>query len=487
MDALGQTIFQKTQTGLTPSRVILGRITTRPGVYLYQDDRGTVIYVGKAKNLRLRVRQYFSSGSVHSPKTALLVSRIARISVLAMDGEFDALILESVLIRKYLPKYNAIARDDKSSLYLTITFDEELPRIFTVRKTTIDSWKPMPRRRFIAGPFQSGSALRQLLQSIRRIIPYCSQKKRDGSACFYTHIGLCRECPSITHGLPQGRERSAMTARYRRNLRRIALILLGHGSEVRSQLNTLMHTRAQELAFEEAGEYKRQIDVLHRLLTGSFDPSWYTQSVQEPGGLYETRLTDLMTVLRKAGIPLTHLNRIECMDISNTQGQWASGSLVVFTRGIPDTESYRRFRMHLTGRPNDAGMIGELVRRRFAHAEWPFPDILIVDGGKPQVGAAKKAMQAIQAGPDGPVKQEIPVIGLAKRFEEIVVPISPVIPGPLRRSDSEASLTRDPVFYRYSIITLPPASPALQLLQHIRDEAHRFAKRYHTMIRSIMV
>ena len=402
------------------------KITTRPGVYLYSDKNGNIIYVGKAKNLRKRVKQYFTRNSASPDKTSLLVSQIVSIKTIPTDCELDALLLEATLIRKYLPKYNAIARDDKSPLYIAITFDELLPRILFMRKRELEHHV----RRAVFGPFQSAVVAHRLMQSVRKIIPYCTQKLRDGSPCFYTHIGLCNPCPSAI-------KTKKLASEYRSNCKKISLLLSGRARQLRNILERKMHDCARRTAYEEAGEYKKQLDVLNMLLTHSFDPGMFTDTSGD-------RLTDLSARL---GLPLLH--RIECIDISTLAGNWSTGSLVVFTDGQPDTDEYRRFRIKTTGKPNDVGMMAEVIKRRFAHEEWPIPNLLVVDGGKGQVTSAKLA--------------PVPVVGLAKRFEEIIVPED----------------------HGFRVIRLSPASPALQLLQHIRDEAHRFAKRYHTMLRSL--
>lgn len=401
-------------------------ITTRPGVYLYYDAAGKVIYVGKAKNLKNRVRAYFTRDDALGVKTPLLVSEIASFKTIPTDSEFAAILLEASLIRKHQPKWNSASRDDKSPLYVVIAFDESLPRILFTRKRALEQH----RKQAVFGPFQSGLIARKLMQSIRRIIPYCTQKTHAGRPCFYTHIGLCNPCPSAM--LPS----SPLERVYRQNLRRIALLLSGGARRVRSELEKAMQEAAKREAFEEAGEYKRQLTALDMLLIRSYDPGIYTDRTED-------RIADLAKVL---GCHV--LIRIECIDISHIHGKWATGSLVVFTNGIPDTDEYRRFRINIGGRPNDVVMMAEVIRRRFAHPEWPYPNLLVVDGGKPQVIAAKES--------------PVPVIGLAKRFEEIIVPTAE----------------------GFRVVRLSPASPALQLVEHIRDEAHRFAKRYHTMLRS---
>lgn len=400
------------------------KITTRSGVYLYSDKNGDIIYVGKAKNLRNRVKQYFVHSVAIDKKTKLLVSQIASIRTIPTDSEFDALLLEATLIRKYLPRYNAIARDDKSPLYITITFDELLPRIHFTRKRALERHA----KQAVFGPFQSGRVARKLMQSIRKIIPYCTQKQRDGKPCFYSHIGLCNPCPSSI-------KTKKLASVYRSNLRKIALLLKGHARRVRTIIEKQMREMSDRMDFEQAGEYKKQLDALNMLLTHRFDPTMYTDTTSE-------RLSELAKILH-----ISSLKRIECIDISTLQGEWSTGSLVVFTDGIPDTNEYRRFRIKLEGIPNDVGMMEEVIKRRFSHPEWPFPNLLVVDGGKGQVTAAKHA--------------PVPVVGLAKRFEEIIVPDG----------------------HGFRVIRLSPSSLALQLVQHIRDEAHRFAKRYHTHLR----
>lgn len=452
MDRYCSSVFKKGTQKITPDSAGLARATTRPGVYLYFDSQGNVLYVGKAKNVKKRIRQYFVPGERLSTKTQTLVPQICSIQTIATDSEFDAILLEAHLIREFLPKYNSIAKDDKSPLYVAITFDEPLPRILFTRKTIIDSWVYAPKRA-IYGPFQSGRIARRLLQSVRASIPFCTQKQRNGSPCFYTHIGLCRPCPSVISALPPGKARTQSLRVYRSNLRRIALVLSGQASKVRNELERAMRDRAGVMAYEQAGEIKKQLDALTTLLTHVFDPTLYTDATSQPVQIHASRIAGLTMVLSEAGLTVPSLRRIECIDISTIQGSWSTGSLVVFTDGIPDTARYRRFRIKLGGKPNDVGMMTEVVIRRFRHTEWPYPQLLVVDGGKPQIHAAKQA-----------IHEEIPIIGLAKRYEDILIP-----------RDDQSVVT----------VRLSSGSPALQLVQHVRDEAHRFAKKYHTSLRTL--
>lgn len=456
--AISQKTLQKT----------LLSITTRPGCYLYKDAAGKIIYVGKAKNLKSRVRQYFGKKDALTPKTQLLVEQIANIETLPTDSEFDAILLEATLIRTHQPKYNAIAKDDKSPLYIAITIHEALPRIVFERKHTIDAPGNPLTNALIVGPFQSGRIIRQLLRSIRRIVPYCLQKRRDGHPCFYTHIGLCNPCPSVIAKMPASPEASEAKRLYRKNISRIALLLSGKSGAVRLALEKEMDSFASSLEFEKAADIKRQLNALDLLMLRTFDPMVYIERSSLPDSSYTDRLVALAHILKLNGVTIPPPKRIECIDISNISGAWATGSLVVFSDGVPDTKEYRRFRIKISGKPNDVAMMREVILRRFRHPEWPAPDLLVVDGGKPQVTSALGALAVILSDPgqsrggvEGSHPMNIPIIGLAKRFEEIIIPI-----GNTFRS-----------------VRLVKSSPALQLLQHIRDEAHRFAKRYHTLLR----
>ena len=469
MDRHRSSVFKKSTQKITPDSVGLAALTTRPGVYLYYNAHGIVLYVGKAKNLKKRVRQYFVRRETLTTKTQTLVPQISSIQTIATDSEFDALLLEAHLIRKFSPKYNSIAKDDRSPLYIAITFGELLPRIMVTRKTTIDSWMHSPKRA-IFGPFQSGRIVRRLLQSVRRSIPYCTQKQHNGSPCFYTHIGLCNPCPSLISAMPEGPQRTVSLRTYRKNLRRIALVLSGQGSKVRRKLQQEMKTLAGVMEYEQAQEIKKQLDALDMLLTHVFDPTVYTDATSQPSQIHAERIADLELVISGAGLPISVLQRIECIDISTIQGSWSTGSLVVFTDGIPDTSQYRRFRIKMGGKPNDVGMMAEVITRRFGHTEWPYPDLLIVDGGKPQVKVALNALSFILSEHrrvEGSLWPVIPIIGLAKRFEEIIIP------------------SGNPSSPSFITIRLETSRPAIQILQHIRDEAHRFAKKYHIALRSV--
>ena len=436
-------------------QTLIARLPHTPGVYLYRSQTGRVLYVGKAKDLKKRVSQYWVRDAI-GPKTQLLVSQIADIETIHTASEFDALLLEAKLIHDLAPKYNVALKDDKSPLYVLITLSEELPHVRTVRRTDIP--KKLKRNDALFGPFPSATVVRAMLHHLRHTIPYCTQKRRTGNPCFYTHLGLCTPCPSVIVGLKEGETKTALVHEYRTNIFRLKQILSGKSGRVTSDLTKQMQTLAAHQQFEEAEKIRNHIQHLSRLLQKSYDPMVYVESDTAIEDIRKTELDGLLVILAPYIPELTRATRIECVDISNIAGTFATGSLVVLTNGNKDTSQYKRFRIRRNppaGRPNDVAMMAEVITRRLSHQEWPFPDLLVIDGGKPQVSAAMKAMQQLN--------HTLPIVGLAKRFEEVIVPLP---------------------HGRWKTLRLGATNPGLHVLERIRDEAHRFALSYHKLLRS---
>ena len=419
----------------------LSHIKPVPGVYIFKDAHGHILYVGKAVNLVRRVKQYLQKENTLSPKTVLLISQMYSVSTIETTSEFDALLLEAKLIGQYKPKYNSIAKDDKSPLYVCLTLSEALPRVLYLRGKQLGATKIHKQDR-VFGPFQSSRVARQLMHDLRRSVPYCTQKRRNGSACFYTHLGLCSPCPSSIAKLPQNK---TLTHQYRQNIFRLKDILSGNAPVVMKKMEREMNQLANRNAFEQAEIKKQQIQALYQLFSRHYDVSFYTDRPDAMILMGKRQLDALAQIL---DIPIPH--RIECVDISNTGGALATGSLVVAQDGILDTSAYRRFRIRTLTSPNDVGMIEEVVLRRFTHSEWPKPDLLIIDGGKPQLSRALAVLWRMNIG--------VSVISLAKRREEI--------------------------YTQKGRILLSLTNPALHLVQRLRDEAHRFALSYHRKLRN---
>ncbi len=422
-----------------------------PGVYIYYDGRGTVIYVGKAKDLKRRVSSYFESTRALGYKTAYLVPEIRKIAYKKTLTEFDALLLEAKLIKKYQPKYNSLAKDDKSPLYLVITTNEELPRILFCRQTELNRF---PKAK-IFGPFQSGRFLRMLLGDIRHSIPYCTQKIRNGRPCFYSHIGLCDPCPSAIVGMEEGPEKQRSIELYRSSIRKIYSIFSGKSHIVLSDLERRMQTAADGERFEQSIIIRNIIQNLRSVLLRTYDPMVFESTGDIRGKLADEELAQFCSLLQKEAYPnLKAITTLECFDISHTYGTYTVASMVRFENGFANTAKYRRFRIRHSDTPNDVKSMQEVLTRRLAHKEWEYPDCIVVDGGKGQVHAALRAI-SVSAIP------AVPVIGLAKRLEEIIVPIGDA----------------------FKIIRLPSGHAALRLLERIRDESHRFALSYHKTLR----
>lgn len=440
---------------------VVKKLPHAPGVYIYRDKTGIIIYIGKAKDLKKRVSQYFQRDDAVGPKTRLLVSQIASIETIGTASELDALLLEAKLIHDYTPKYNVVLKDDKSPLYILLTISEPLPHVTTLRRSDLP--KRMKKDDALFGPFQSAGVVRSLLRQLRHTIPYCTQKKRTGRACFYSHLGLCNPCPSSIEKLPDGADKQSFTRQYRANIFRLKDILSGKSTTVLKDLEKDMKAAAQADRFEEAGALRDHIQNLYGMLARRYDPMLYISSDAAVEDIYENEMTNLRDALRVFIPDIRIPRRIECIDISNTGGAYATGSLVVLTNGKKDTAEYKRFRIRRKNVPNDFAMIAEVVTRRFSHTEWPMPDLLVIDGGKGQVMAALQTLAIIlseRKRVEG--STSIPIIGLAKRFEEIIIPL----PGS-----------------RWKVLRLDLTSPALHVLERVRDEAHRFAITYHRLLR----
>lgn len=427
----------------------LATLPSEPGVYLYRSSKGTVIYVGKARDLSKRVRQYFQKGDAVGIKTVRLVSEIHSIETILTTSEFDALLLEAKLIREFLPKYNVASRDDKSPLYVIITMADPLPRLLLVRKGDVPLYEKH-KKNAIYGPFQSAYALRNLLRQLRSIVPYCTQKERRGKRCFYTHLGLCDPCPAEIVRM-EGERKADATKRYRKHMQQLKALFDGRTKWLATMYEKEMLTLAKDERFEEANMVKHRLAHLTMLSSHRYDP----QVFLERGALeiFEEELNELIVILKKYYPTLTGLERIECVDISNLYGHQAVGSLVVLTNGRPDKKEYRKFRIHTVTGISDVAMMREVLTRRFKHPEWPTPNFLLVDGGKPQVQVAREVLASLHL--------SLPVAGLAKREEELIFP-----------NDS-----------RYHILRLPFSGKAIKVVQRIRDEAHRFAITYHRLLR----
>ncbi|MBI2019942.1 GIY-YIG nuclease family protein [Candidatus Daviesbacteria bacterium] len=419
---------------MIPSFIDKSNIPHRSGVYIFKDNRQSVIYVGKAIDLYHRVASYFGnhSGDV---KLTNLVSNISSVETIIVEYELEALILEANLIKKYLPPFNVSLKDDKDYLYIGIT-KEDFPKVITLRK------QDLKRVKKFFGPFPSARTVRDTLKLLRRVFPWCANppglRNRYSRPCFYYHIGLC---PGVCAGLITKQD-------YQKTIRRFAFFLEGKKEELVEELFREMAEAAKEEKFEEASKVKKMLDGINYLL----QPNRAQIYLENPNFLQEENKQALVKLQKDLNLEKLP-ERIEAYDISNIQGKDAVGSMVVLTNGEIDKSQYRKFRIRVAGRPNDVGMHKEMIRRRLNHPEWPMPDLILVDGGRGQARAVKLQITNYKLN-NLPLAGQIPVLGLAKRMEWLYPPEG-------------------------EVIKLSKRSLALKLLQKIRDEAHRFAVTFH--------
>jgi len=403
---------------------VLKHIPLSSGVYLMKDARDNVIYVGKAISLRKRVQSYFRQNKDEPSKTHLLVAEINKIDWILTTSEAEALLLEASLIKKYHPKYNVELRDDKSYPSILIT-KEEYPRVDVVRPKAGNA---IPEGRLF-GPYVDSKLIREALTIIRRIFHYRACHTMPKKPCLDYHIGLC-DAPCAE---------KISKKEYQRIVAHVRFILEGRKDELYRSLRLDMERHVKDKEFEKAAVFRDQLRAVGALYSGTRDINYYKEAEQ------------LKLVLGLARTP----ERIEAFDISNTMGNQAVGSMVSFLNGTPDKSNYRRFRIRDVVGVDDFKMIAEVVRRRYQRLKSEgalFPDLILIDGGKGQLSAAKQELDKLEL--------TVPLISIAKRDEEIFVPEK-----------------RNPVILKRDAL-------GLKLLQRVRDEAHRFAIAYHRGLRA---
>ena len=413
-----------------------GDIPAKPGVYVYRDRFGTVIYVGKASNLRRRMSHYFQPSQARraDPKLRSLIHSIDRWEIFPVKSEDEALILESRFIKEYAPHYNILLRDDKRYPMLKIDRNERFPRVRLTRLRKKDSC-------LYFGPFPHGSAMRRLAEYLTRRFGLRSCKAESPGEEEFRHClaGTVRDCCRPCVG-------GVTEEEYRERVDRVVAVLNGEIREVAEELRQKMAKAAAEKAFEKAAAFRDILGNLQSLVrTRSFE---HAELPNEAG---MEAVADLQKALRLPNVP--HV--IVGFDISNLGTTFAVASLVCFREGRPDKASYRRFRIKTVEGQNDFAMMNEVVKRYFSRLlreQRPLPDLLMVDGGKGQLHLALDALISIDCPP-------FPVVGLAKRNEEIFLP---------GRSEP---------------VVLDRNRPALKVLQALRDEAHRFAVSYNRQLR----
>ena len=528
----------------------VSHLPTTPGVYLWRDQYNRIIYVGKAINLRNRVRSYVRNDANRAPKVTAMMKRAVDVEIIQTETEMEALILENTLIKEHKPKYNISLKDDKTYPYVKISVQEDYPRVYMTRRLERDGAKYF-------GPFTDVTAVHIVLKLIRQYFPLrtCKSMKVE-RPCLQYHMHYC-EAPCF---------HKISVPDYRKYIDEIIELFEGKPIPLLKEIKEKMEEAAEELRFEDAARYRDQLTSIEkiqekqRMVTqrGDLDVLGIAVDgqlacvqllfircgrllgrenyfVQNEGDSEETIMTDFIkqyygdttfipkelllpmesseqhlfkdwfsemkgqqvdVLVPQRGykmdmIKMAHENaetfleerrrqwqyqidksggavkklaevldlprlpeRMECFDISHTQGTETVASMVVFEGGKPAKKEYRRFKLKTTqGKPDDFKSMAEIMERRYGNEmDWPMPDLIIIDGGKGQLNASIPLIRAVGV-------TDVPVISLAKRIEEVFVE---------GQSDS---------------IILSHHSPELQLLQQIRDEAHRFAITYHRKLR----
>jgi excinuclease ABC subunit C len=460
-----------------------------PGVYYHKNAKGEIIYVGKAANLRNRVRQYFQKSRGRDAKTDVLVNEIADTDWMVVDSELDALFLEAEMVRRYMPPYNILLRDDKSMVYIRIDYDSDYPTVATTRRPLDDG-----ARYF--GPYLSAYSVRQALRLLRRVFPFATRRTPGQKrATLHYHLGL-------DPGLEEGR---TSLSDYRANLRRLIAVIEGKRKTIENEIEKDMKRAAKASDFEAATRLRNQLFSLRGLTKQVVFGDKEFLDISKDHALGE--LVDLL------GLE-AYPSRIEGYDISHMQGSDVVASMVVFSNGAANKHEYRKFKTRKNHNDDFYNMHETLTRRLRDNnmKKWGSPKLCLIDGGKGQLDAALRARN--EAG------QTMPFIGLAKREEQIVIKKDkesvasiPVIPNsignPVEKNPSSTGsriksgmtnmergsgvVLNEKVLQSlggfktesddFTLLNLPHNTNVVKLLQRIRDESHRFAVSYHSVLK----
>lgn len=425
----------------------LKTLPNSPGVYFHLSESGEIIYVGKAAVLKNRVRQYFQKSKDYDTKTQALISEINDTDWIETESEIDALFLESEMVKRYMPRFNILLRDDKSQMFVRIDMKSEWPHISFTRNPSDDGAKYI-------GPFYNGVAVRKALRYLRKVFPYYTKPPVDRQRDLDIHLGLSPKA-DIT------------SEEYKKNLKKLIKYIEGGRTKIVAELEKDMKRAAKRQEFEVAAEIRNKLrnlgELQRRIMFG--DSEFMNISK-------DFALTELKQLLKLKKEP----HRIEGYDISHMSGRDVVASMVVFTNGVSDRAEYRKFKTRIEHN-NDFYNMNETITRRLSEKNikaWGKPDLMLIDGGKGQLDSAIQARNSLGL--------KFPMIGLAKKQEEIVVHLEKsfveIDTKKMRELGGNYMQTE-----KFVLINLPNDTHIIKLLQRIRDESHRFAVSYHTTLK----
>ncbi|MBI2640023.1 MAG: GIY-YIG nuclease family protein [Candidatus Sungbacteria bacterium] len=421
------------------------------GVYIFSGKNGKPLYVGKAGNLKKRLAFYFRKNK-GMPRTRKLLEESSQLNFIKTESEIEALIKEAELIKKFKPKYNILMKDDKNYLFVAIT-KEAFPKTFLTHQP-----KTFKRGSKIIGPFTNTASVKEVLKLLRKTFPYCTCKTPHKKQCLNAELGKCpgfccyeRNQQPTTYNQQQ---------EYAKNIQTIVSILKGKRiSLLITELKKDLEDAAGSLKYEQAAKIRDRLFSLQQILNHR---KIISESRYPDKNSWPELGKKIATLVR-----LTHTpRRIEGYDISNISGTSATGSMVVFINGVPQKSEYRKFKIKAIRGPNDIAMLAEVITRRLKRREWEKPDLMLIDGGKPQLNATIAVLTTNnqpfdKLGVTNEVeRQSTTIVALAKHDEELYIQNR-----------------------RYPIQLKNQPAETLHFFQRIRDEAHRFAKKYHHKLR----
>lgn len=446
-----------------------------PGVYFHKSKTGEIIYVGKAAILKNRVRQYFQSTRDMDIKTRALVEEIEDTDWVETESELDALFLESEMVKRYMPRYNILLRDDKSQMFVRIDMKSDWPTVSFTRN-------PIDDGADYFGPYYNGFAIKKALRYLRKVFPYYTRPPKDGARPdLDSHIGLSPR-PGVA------------SDEYKATLRQLIRYFEGGRKAIIRDIEKQMQLAAKMHDFETAALYRNKLNDLRALQQRIMFGDREFLDISK-----DKALTDLVELFCLPKIPA----RLEGYDISHMGGVNVVASMVVFTNGVSDRANYRKFKTRIE-RNDDYANMQEVLTRRLSEKNlksWGKPDLIIIDGGKGQLDAAIKALESYGL--------KIPIISIAKREEEIIVDAvrSNIDVSRLDQyargaaNDSGVFIQHKGDYYTVNLhagqsnasghsknLRGSHSGPArfthvTKLLQRIRDESHRFAVSYHTVLK----